>query len=293
MQQSEKRPVLAFKPTRRRVVPRGDMLQTVERYMTLHDFKPQTVKIALQNVRWLIDTYGLTVKLLTSETAENIKLDMKRRELAANTIRQRLYAFEYLSAAFGQDVRIKKPPRNKSLPVYLSIAEARKLLDAAENIRDRGILALGLYGGLRPGETAHLLPVDVDVRRRVVHVRETKNGQDRDVPLTRECADILDEWLKCRPVSNTPYLFMTQHDNQLDIQTINRMVRRTVKLAGIEKKISGHKLRHTAATAMLKLGIPITEVALMLGHKDLESTMGYLHANVDELRESVDKRFKY
>lgn len=281
------RPLLKFKTTT------PDMAEATRFYMTAHDFKPQSISVALQNVRWLIATYQLEPDKLTIDTEEHIKVDLKRRQLAPNTIRQRLYAFEYLAAAHGRDVRIAKPPRNKSQIVYLTIGEARRLLDAADTTRDRAILACGLYAGLRPGETCRLLPDDLDQHRRILHVRNTKTSRDRDVPLTREATAILDEWVKCRPSSRTPYLFMTQHDNQLDRTTINRMIARTCRQAGINKKISGHRLRHTAATAMLRLGIPLPEVALHLGDTIETVYTYYLHGDVEELRRRVDEKFRY
>jgi integrase/recombinase XerD len=105
----------------------------------------------------------------------------------------------------------------------------------------------------------------------------------------------LKEWVEIRPqIDDEQALLLNTFGQRLTRSGVHKIVANTAKEAGItDKRVYTHLLRHTCATNMLRSGIPITDVALQLGHRNLSSTMVYLHGDLAGLKESVDKRFVY
>jgi integrase/recombinase XerD len=115
---------------------------------------------------------------------------------------------------------------------------------------------------------------DLDIKNRVLIVRDRgegiKNYHERKAVLTKDCAEALEKWVEIRP-NQDKALFINVYGRRLTRSGLHKIVSGTAKRAGINRNVSAHLLRHTTATTMLRSGIPITEVALQLGHRSLAS----------------------
>jgi len=165
---------------------------------------------------------------------------------------------------------------SKRLPVVLSKSEIKLLLKTPESLKQRVILATIYDSGLRISEAINLLIPDVDLDRKMIHIRQSKFKKDRYVPIS----DILIRGLKQYLETYKPeiYLFNSRkkgfHMSQTSIQ---RVMRITLKKCQIQKKASVHTLRHSYATHLLEDGLDIVSVKNQLGHADIKNTMTYLH----------------
>ena len=84
----------------------------------------------------------------------------------------------------------------------------------------------------------------------------------------------------------------TLKGKQLSRQYVQQMVDRLAKKAGIERKVSPHRLRHTYATELLEEGFSIREVQELLGHRDIGTTQVYLHVRPNDLAAKIEARFR-
>jgi site-specific recombinase XerD len=162
-------------------------------------------------------------------------------------------------------------------PDVLSGSEVDRLLRAARSIKHRAIFTL-LYGaGLRIAELLALTPGDIDSRRMVLHVRNTKNRRDRILPLSARMLQALrDYWKHDRPRS--PWLFPGRdRRKQMTRKAVNCAIRLAAHNASIRKRVYPHLLRHTFATHLLELGTDLRTVQVLLGHCSLSSTAHYTH----------------
>lgn len=116
---------------------------------------------------------------------------------------------------------------------------------------------------------------------------------ERKAVIPADCAKALKAWLNIRPQSDETALFVNVHGCRLTRDGLYKIVRRTGERTGINRNVFVHLCRHTMATLMLRSGVPITDVSLQLGHRNLSSTLVYLHGDISSLKESVDKKFKY
>lgn len=164
----------------------------------------------------------------------------------------------------------------RKVPTVLSQNEMRRLIEAADKIRDRALIMIGYACGLRVSELVHLRIEDIDSERMIVHVRQGKGKKDRLVPLSPALLDVLRRlWRTFKP---TTWLFPGDDGKRpLHPVTVRNIVRDAAKRAKIKKRVTPHTLRHTFATHLLETGTDVRTVQALLGHHRLSSTMHYNH----------------
>lgn len=179
--------------------------------------------------------------------------------------------------------RIPLPRYEKKLPVILSKAEVKALLEAPGNLKHRAMLATMYGAGLRVSEVARLKVSDVDRERRVIWVRGGKGHKDRQVMLAEPLREILVAyWRWKRP---TAWLFPGKNpDSPIATNSVFRACIAAGKKAGITKPIHPHSLRHAFATHLLDEGVNLLVIQNLLGHVHLKTTARYLHLSDHAVR---------
>jgi len=183
---------------------------------------------------------------------------------------------------------IEYPKIRKSLPKYLTMEQAKALLQAVEGpnqIRDYAILMIFLNCGIRRSELVGLNITDVyEDRLRVVG----KGNKERFVYFGMPCRRAIDAYLVERKkliLTDNRALFGSQKGNRISVTAVHRLVEKALKQAGLDAtQFSAHKLRHTAATMMLSGGVDVKTVQEVLGHENLNTTQIYTHIESTELK---------
>ena len=172
--------------------------------------------------------------------------------------------------------RIPLPRYESKLPIILSKAEVRMLLEAPKNLKHRAMLATMYAAGLRVSEVANLKVSDLDRERRVIWVRGGKGYKDRQVMLAEPLREVLAAyWRWKRP---TDWLFPGRYPGgPIDRTSIFDACRKAARRAGIAKPVHPHSLRHAFATHLLDEGVNLLVIQKLLGHKHLKTTARYLH----------------
>lgn len=185
---------------------------------------------------------------------------------------------------------IDSPKQQKTLPKVLSLEEALALLDAVQadkeskyRVRDYAILTLFLNCGMRVSELVGINLNDIDSGLRSIRVTG-KGSKERIVYLNDACKDALGAYLVER--KSLPHasvcdnaLFISRLEQRISVKTVQAMVYKYLRLAGLEAKhYSVHKLRHTAATLMYQSGnVDVRVLKDILGHEQLNTTQIYTH----------------
>ncbi len=144
------------------------------------------------------------------------------------------------------------------------------------------------YAGLRINECVNLKLDDVDFNNEEIKVIEGKGNKDRTVPMNDTLIELLEEYLDNGRIEAGTDRFLSSKSGKICAQLVNREIRKAVKSAGIQKKVSCHVLRHSFASNMLDRGANILQVQKLLGHESIETTSIYLHTTFEELQEAVD-----
>ncbi len=185
------------------------------------------------------------------------------------------------------------PQRGEHLPDVLTVAEIDALISAidmskAEGQRNRAIIET-LYGsGLRVSE---LLDLSIDrlfLDEQYIIV-EGKGSKQRLVPLSPVAVEQITLWLEDRERLDIKpkaahLLFLNRRGNGLTRQMIFHIIRTCAQLAGIQKTVSPHTLRHSFATHLLEGGANLRAIQEMLGHECLSTTELYVHLDRSRLR---------
>jgi integrase/recombinase XerD len=183
-------------------------------------------------------------------------------------------------------VLIDAPHIGRSLPDSLSENDVVQLLSAPETAhalgyRDRTMLELLYATGLRVSELVAMTFQQVNFRQGCIRITG-KGDKERLVPVGEEAMLWLGRYLsEQRQVilgnRQSDYLFVTARGSCMTRQAFWHIIKRYAKLAGIDKHLSPHTLRHAFATHLLNHGADLRVVQLLLGHSDLSTTQIYTH----------------
>jgi integrase/recombinase XerD len=195
-------------------------------------------------------------------------------------------------------VGVPQPRLPRSLPRPLPVEDVRRLLEAPDEgspagLRDRAILEL-LYGsGLRISELTGLDVDDLDLEEGSVRVLG-KGGKEREVPLGSFGRDAVGAYLtRGRPalasVATRGAVFLNARGGRLSRQSCARLLNRYVRLAGIERRVTLHTLRHSFATHLLEGGADVRVVQELLGHASVATTQIYTLVTARHLREVYEE----
>ena len=183
--------------------------------------------------------------------------------------------------------------RLDSIPKHLPWEQVRSLIDSVntshpEGMRDRAVLLLIAGLGLRNHDVRTLEPGHVDWRRGDIQLPRTKTRRERLLPLLQEVgAALADYMLHARPPLDVPYVFVRHRAPQGPLKassSVGGIVRRHLKRAGIRAPSRGSNLlRHSLATRMVNAGVPIKEIADVLGHASIDTTAIYTKVDTTKL----------
>lgn len=155
-------------------------------------------------------------------------------------------------------------------------------------IRNRAILAVLSYAGLRVGELLNLKLSDIKKNDNSIKVDNAKKQSSRMVYVPSYLFFYIDEWKKVRP-KNAKYLFCSRYGKKLLNDYIQKMVKRYAKKIDPNKDIHPHCLRHSITTIWLKEGRNIRGIQKQLGHRSLNTTQIYLDYFDDERKKDFSE----
>ena len=177
---------------------------------------------------------------------------------------------------------IKRPRKDKKLPVVLSKEEVAKILSSVDNLKHKAILMLVYSAGLRVGEVVRLKPEDIDSKRILIHIKGAKGRKDRYTLLSEMALEILRKyWRDYKP---DKWLFEgARKERYISTRTVQHILEHACTQAGIRKDISVHTLRHSFATHLLESGVDLRYIQELLGHAHSKTTEIYTHVSTKSL----------
>jgi integrase/recombinase XerD len=194
---------------------------------------------------------------------------------------------------------LEPPPKPRQASDWLTPAEFARLLAAAGRPvrrrqglaeRDRLVLVALVTTGLRRAELLSLDwgDLDLDVEIPTLLVQRGKGGRPRRQPVAPQLAADLRALRSRRSPSASEPVFLGLSGRRLQPTTLALIIRRAAERAGIEKRVTAHTLRHTAATWLRQSTGDARLVAEFLGHADLSTVSRYAHVAVSELHEAAE-----
>ncbi|MEI6740993.1 MAG: site-specific tyrosine recombinase XerD [Gemmatimonadaceae bacterium] len=287
-------------------------LRTFEDTLTLEEgASPRTIDAyrrdvlrcaAFMRANGIVDIHGITPGVL-----REFVYTLKDLGLEASSIRRNISALRtWFRVLLAEGVvhhdpteRLDAPRRGRTLPDVLTVDEVSQLiaapgLDERLAFRDRAMLELAYGAGLRVSEWIGLAVRDVLLDEGLVRVLG-KGSKERLVPIGRTAIGAVAVYLReLRPIlehgEGKGVLFLNANGRPMTRMGAWKILRKYVLMAGIEKHVSPHTLRHSFATHLLEGGADLRSVQEMLGHADIATTQIYTHVDREYLR-SVHRQF--
>ena len=251
--------------------------------MQLHGFALRTQEAYLSAVSQLAKHYRKSPDQINEEELRQYFLFLKNEKHAArNTCTLALCGIKFFfERTLGRDWKtfaFLRPPKEKKLPVVLSLAEVRSILAHVHRPRYRVCLTTIYACGLRLLEGVHLQVKDIDGERQLLHIEQGKGGKDRYVPLPCACLKMLrGHW---RTHRHPVWLFpspLEEANQPMSASGMQRAFPAAVQEAGIHKRATVHTLRHSYATHLLEAGVNLRIIQSYLGHASPATTAIYTH----------------
>lgn len=198
---------------------------------------------------------------------------------------------------------IDLPKVTRKQVTFLHYDEVERMLeiipeDTETGLRDRAIMELLFSGGLRVSELVGLNRDSINLERREFMVRG-KGNKDRPIFISKTAAERIKDYLAARHDA-LPALFLNNSRNlntldtsgnyrRITARSVERLVSKYAKLAGITKHVTPHTMRHSFATDLLMNGADIRSVQSLLGHSNISTTQIYTHVTDQHLKEVHEK----
>ncbi len=260
----------------------------------------------LQFRRWCAEQSVDDAEAVDARHVFDYVIGMSQARLALRSQARRLVALRQLFRHLRAERHIARDPTTdvelprigRPLPVTLTLDEVEQLLaaptlDHPRGLRDAAMLETLYATGLRVSELVGLKEGDVDLLQRYLST-VGKGNKQRLVPLGDRAAERIDAYQKlARPqllhgrVSTA--LFVTRRGGPMTRQMFWKLITRYARAAGIRKRLSPHKLRHSFATHLVERGADLRAVQAMLGHADIGTTQIYTHVSREHLAGVVRK----
>ena len=260
-----------------------------------NDLKPEDI-----TEEWL-RKYRLWLNRYTTERGKNLTVMTQNYHLIA--LRGFLKYLAKRKIKSLDPVLVELPRTHRAQVTFLYVDEINRIVeqippDTEDGLRDKAIFELLFSTGLRVSELVGLNRQDVNLSRREFMVRG-KGQKDRPVFISQQAADAVQDYLDERKDS-LPALFLNNSRNQpavgtkgdyrrLTPRSIERIINKYVRMAGITKHVTPHTLRHSFATDLLTNGADLRSVQSLLGHSNISTTQIYTHVTEPHLREVHEK----
>ncbi|WP_393971454.1 tyrosine-type recombinase/integrase [Oxyplasma meridianum] len=229
------------------------------------------------------------------EDIENFKHYLAtERKFSKNSQYIAIHALKLLFRSNGitPPINLMPPKRSLKMPNYLSEKEAGSLIETSKkDLTTNLIVSLLLYTGLRVGELCRINIENIDTEEGIITVKGGKGDRDRIVIIPEICKNLAHEYLmkRFKRTTGDNAFLISQKNTRFHPSTIERIVKRVSKEAGIQKKVTPHVLRHTFATTVLRMGGDIRFIQQILGHASVATTQIYTHVDENTLKEMYNK----
>jgi len=220
-------------------------------------------------------------KITTDQLKAYLHQRILKEGISVSLVNQTISAYKILETDIlkrdWSQIRLRRPRKEKKLPVILSLEEIERMIVTTQNIKHKAIIMLAYSAGLRRQELQQMRTSAIDSSRMQVRVVQGKGKKDRVTILSSKMLDLLRLYYKYyRP---SVYLFEASghRGKYLADSTLNQIIKQSARRANIKKQVSFHTLRHCFATHLLEKGVNLKLIQQFMGHVSLKTTSVYLH----------------
>jgi integrase/recombinase XerD len=250
-----------------------NLLDTFKIELKNHNYALRTIKIYTLYIKHFLDF----AEHSGFQPDERIKLFIYQRKSSE----QRRLAYASINLFYKLVIKkecpyqLNKIRRINRLPAVLSNPEICTILSNIKKRKHYAIIATLYSGGLRVSEVVNLKVKDLDFQNLLLTVRKSKQNKDRITIISEKLVPLYQSLIKDLKASN--YLFTTIQGKKYTVRTVQSILKKAVGKSDIKKAPTCHTLRHSFATHLMEKGTDVKSIKNLLGHKNIKTTMIYLH----------------
>jgi len=275
-------------------VESDDFLAEYIAAMKVQGRSAKTIKRYKYVIERFMKTVGIPCREITVHHLRNYFTMERNRGISDNTLEGLRQVFSaYFRWLKNEELIDKNPTINlhkikkaKKKKEILSESDIEKLYRACNNPRDMAIISFLETTGCRISEMTELTRFDVNISSKECVVYG-KGGKERTVYFGDVTAMYLKEYFDKRK-DGCEALFSNRFGKPFQPDGVRVMLNKLAKAAGV-KHVHPHKFRRTLATNFAKHGMPVQEIAVILGHDKIDTTMQYVMLDQDDTRNSYRK----
>lgn len=265
----------------------ADKFELFRKELANSDRDPKTI----ERYQQILKTYQkwLDKGELTSATIKEFLAYLRNKGYKPNSVLLYYHGLKLFFEFLGLPLKIKLRKERK-LPIYHDQGDVEALVRQAEiglyhqtdeqKRRNKNLILVFAYTGMRKGEILNLIVDDIDFNRRVLAIRQGKGRKDRNIPIANRIIVPLRE--QCTGKSSKERLF-----DHLDARSAYRIVTGLSKACGLDG-FHPHSLRHYFGTRLSEMGADLRDIQELMGHESIETTAIYLDVSSRHLRETVN-----
>ncbi len=179
---------------------------------------------------------------------------------------------------------IRRPKREKRIPVVLTKKEVLDLFDALNTRKSRLMISLMYAAGMRVSEVASLKIADINFEEKTGMIKQAKGKKDRAFNIPKFLFVRLKKHSEKQQAVGEKYLFPGRGGRRMSSRNLQKIVKLAARKAGIKKDVHCHTLRHSFATHLLEDGTDIRFIQQLLGHSSISTTELYTHVSPESLK---------
>ncbi|MBP6912292.1 MAG: tyrosine-type recombinase/integrase [Candidatus Pacebacteria bacterium] len=249
--------------------------------MEIKRYAPNTIKTYGAAISSFLEYFSKRdiEKLLHEDIEKYLQHKVKDKKISFSAQKGIVGAIKlYYKFLYNKNIYIDYlyPDRSEfKLPKVLSTEDIKKMIDSIENLKHRTIISTIYSCGMRISEAINLKISDIDSKRMMVRIENSKGNRDREVMLSENLLILLRKYYKLYKPKK--YIFEGQKGGKYTARSAEQVFKKALEKAKINKPASLHTLRHSYATHLIEQGIDIRIVQELLGHKNIKTTQIYTH----------------
>jgi site-specific recombinase XerD len=256
-----------------------NIINSMKKEMLRRRFSIKTIQSYIFCIEKFLKKVNNPKRIRKSEIKEFLN-DLSERKRAGSTMNVYLSAIKFLvndvlRKNINLNLRYSKTP--KRLPIFLTRDELRRLFQSIENPKHKLMIELMYSAGLRVSELLHLRARDFEVDMGYGWIRKGKGNKDRPFIIAKRLKDEIVYYIIENKLTQDDFLFARNRVIPLTVRTVQEILKKAAKKAGIKKKVHPHMLRHSFGTHLVEEENDLIDVQKLLGHNDVKTTMVYVH----------------
>jgi len=250
-----------------------------EKILKVKNYSDKTINIYMHYVEKFIKNFNKSALHITSKDIANYIENYNYSSIGQqNQVYSSLKLFcKYiLKFKLIDKIFYERPRKEKTLPQIIDKNFILERINNINNLKHKSILSLGYSVGLRVSEVINLKINDIDSKRMIITIRQSKGRNDRIVPLTENLLNLLRKFYK--KYKPKEYLFNGQNSLQYSVTSCNKIIKKY-----LGNKYHFHLLRHSCFTNLTEQGVDIHAIQKLAGHKSSKTTEIYTQVSTNVL----------